>query len=66
MISENLKNLLTDEILAAAPLTEPERQHYFIDRVRAYAGELKSSQGKAQGMRSDLRLSDECKRFGKA
>ena len=47
MISENLKNLLTDEILAAAPVTEPERQHYFIDRVRAYASELKSSQGEA-------------------
>ena len=28
--------LLTDEILAAAPVTEPERQHYFIGKLRDY------------------------------
>ena len=34
MISENLKILLNDETAALAPVSEPERQHYFIDKLK--------------------------------
>ena len=36
MNSEISKTLLSDEILISAPLNEPERQHYFIEKLKEY------------------------------
>ncbi len=45
MISENLRNLLSDEILAAAPAEEPLRQQYFIKQLRNCSREIKAADG---------------------
>ena len=34
MISESLKELLKDDVFAAAPAEEPQRQHYFIEQLK--------------------------------
>ena len=36
MISENLKTFLSDEVMAKAPVSEPERQRYFIERLKGF------------------------------
>ena len=61
------KTFITADAERNIPVTEPERQYYFIEKAKEKLTKLKE-EGKKRIyiLRYNIRLSDECERFGKA